>query len=407
MLKHFFLGVCWLFSCAFLTAQTTLDLRVHYKFDGTLNDEYSNSTAVSQDGTAEFGCGVRGNALRLSGNPGEGILIFGQEVNNLFKISDFTLSFYFKSTAFNQTRDIIAKRLECDQDSSFAIRYSPASATVVAEVSESANKSASTQYPLDAAQCWHHITVVRDHTRTLLYVDGLFVKQSSIATVINITNDAPLTLAAGPCLATTDEPFKGYIDDLRIYGRALKNDEVVQLYDRPDHIATRDTIVYINDVINVELTNTCAFNFIWTPNTYLNNEFAAEPVITLPDAGEFEYVVLMDDDECVAYDTLRVKVIDPATLDCKEIYLPNAFTPNTDIHNPVFGISNAIVVQDLISFEIYDRWGNRVFKALDAFDTWDATYNGQPVNPAVFLYVVKYRCNGEEFTKSGSVTVIR
>ena len=407
MQKSVFCVLFWLVCHVFLVAQTTVDLEVHYKFDGTLDDEYSNSTAVSQDGSAEFGCGVRGGALRLDGNAGQGVLIFGQEVNNLFKISDFSLSFYFKSTAFNQTRDIIAKRAECDQDSAFAIRYSPASATLVAEVSESVNKSASAQYKLDAAQCWHHITVVRDHTRTLLYVDGLFVKQSSIATVINLTNDAPLTLAAGPCLATTDEAFKGYIDDLRIYSRALKNDEIIQLYDRPDHIATRDTIVYINDLVQTDITNTCAINFIWTPDIYLNTPYIAEPLMTFPEAGEFEYVVQMDDNECIAYDTLRVKVVDPSTLDCKTLYVPSAFTPNTDNNNPVFGISNAIVVQDFISFEVFDRWGNRVFKASSAADTWDGSYNGKAVNSGVFLYLIKYRCNGEELSKTGAVTVIR
>ena len=137
---------------------------------------------------------------------------------------------------------------------------------------------------------------------------------------------------------------------MRIYSRALKNDEIIQLYDRPDHIATRDTIVYINDLVQTDITNTCAINFIWTPDIYLNTPYIAEPMMTFPEAGEFEYVVQMDDNECIAYDTLRVKVVDPSTLDCKTLYVPSAFTPNTDNNNPVFGISNAIVVQDFISF---------------------------------------------------------
>ena len=101
-------------------------------------------------------------------------------------------------------------------------------------------------------------------------------------------------------------------------------------------------------------------------------------------------------------------VIDPATLDCNTIFIPNAFTPGgSPGRNDAFGISTPFAVNDFISFEIFDRWGGRVFNAVDPFQTWDGSFQDKPVNPGVFLYRLRYRCDGVEKLKTGSLTLLR
>lgn len=96
-------------------------------------------------------------------------------------------------------------------------------------------------------------------------------------------------------------------------------------------------------------------------------------------------------------------VIDPKTLDCNKVFIPNAFTPGeTPNLNDLFGISNRFAVDEFISFEIFDRWGGRVFAAETQFDSWDGTSNGRPLNPGVFLYRLRYKCDGEEKVKAGA-----
>jgi gliding motility-associated-like protein len=113
-------------------------------------------------------------------------------------------------------------------------------------------------------------------------------------------------------------------------------------------------------------------------------------------------------ENCQATDSIFVDVIDPDTLDCSNIFIPNAFTPgDSPGRNDVFGISNPFVVSDFISFEIFDRWGGRVFNAENAFDTWDGTFQGKPTNPGVFLYRLRYRCKGAEKVYSGNLTLLR
>jgi gliding motility-associated-like protein len=113
-------------------------------------------------------------------------------------------------------------------------------------------------------------------------------------------------------------------------------------------------------------------------------------------------------DGCTAQDSIAVKVIDPETLDCDKIFLPNAFTPyNTQGRNDRFGISNPFAVRDFISFEVFDRWGGKVFAGTDRFDSWDGQYNGQPVNPGMYLYRLRYSCDGTERVKSGNLMLLK
>ena len=89
------------------------------------------------------------------------------------------------------------------------------------------------------------------------------------------------------------------------------------------------------------------------------------------------------------------------------MYLPKAFTPNGDGINDSYGISNPFAVRELISFEIYDRWGGRVFSTDNPFETWDGTSKGQYLNPGVLLYRVRFRCDDEEIIDVGSLSIIR
>jgi gliding motility-associated-like protein len=59
-----------------------------------------------------------------------------------------------------------------------------------------------------------------------------------------------------------------------------------------------------------------------------------------------------------------------------------------------------------ISFEIFNRWGERVFKTENPEECWDGTFRGQKLNTGVFVYKVKgIRTDGSEFEDAGNVTI--
>jgi gliding motility-associated-like protein len=58
-------------------------------------------------------------------------------------------------------------------------------------------------------------------------------------------------------------------------------------------------------------------------------------------------------------------------------YVPNTFTPDEDEFNPVFKpVITAGIDEHAYVLEIYDRWGELVFRTTDVDEGWDGTYQG-------------------------------
>ena len=111
---------------------------------------------------------------------------------------------------------------------------------------------------------------------------------------------------------------------------------------------------------------------------------------------------------CIDSAQVELRVVDE-----KPFYVPNAFSPNADGQNDGFTIYGGRAVAGIDRLNIYDRWGGQVFGRSDfpANDPelgWDGTVDGQPVNPAVFVYTATIRfINGSTEEVSGDVTVVR
>jgi gliding motility-associated-like protein len=273
------------------------------------------------------------------------------------------------------------------------------------DLNESPTKKISLSSTLDLT-CWHHYTIVRTGKRAKLYLNGRLIDEKVTSTKLNLTNSALLRIADSPCVGSTTERFRGKLDELRIYNRALSDEEIAGLYLGPDLIGNRDEILYLGEDLDIEIPVTCANNFSWTPTDGVSDPSSPNPTITPTQTTTYN-VTVVDDFGCTTNDTIKLTVIDPADLDCGGIFLPKAFTPNGDDLNDVYGISNPQAIQQLVAFEIFDRWGTRVFATTDAFETWDGTYRGETLNGGVYLYKVQYRCEGEDLTLSGTITMLK
>ncbi|MCS6928845.1 MAG: choice-of-anchor L domain-containing protein [Saprospiraceae bacterium] len=74
-------------------------------------------------------------------------------------------------------------------------------------------------------------------------------------------------------------------------------------------------------------------------------------------------------------------------------YVPTAFSPNGDGVNDLLTVHGSPEAR-ILSFEIYDRWGERVFSASnfsinDSNVGWDGTFRGQLLNSGVFVWVLQ------------------
>ncbi|PHI20367.1 hypothetical protein CEQ90_07865 [Lewinellaceae bacterium SD302] len=397
-----------------LGAQTTVGLVAHYNFDGNFSDLTGNSANGGiPSGVPEFACGVSGQAMQLFGG-NDFIRIPGGTSNNInreFDTEDFTLSFYFKPVGVNGTQYLISKRdTACDFEQLFYIRYAPTTRTLSAYLRQG-NQEVRVDYRIVNGSCWQHIVLERDNRRVRLYVNNEFAGEQGSTSRIDIFNSGELTFGSANCLGANETAFTGLMDEIRIYNRVLTDTERNELYLSPDMIVNPDQRLFLGESLDIEMNSTCGVIYNWTPVDNISDPSISEPTITPSVAGDQAFQVLIQDAEssCIATDSIILQVIDPDDLDCSQVFLPKAFTPNGigPAANETFGISNPFAVSEVISFEVYNRWGGRMFATADRFGRWDATFQGEDVNPGVYLWKVVFRCEEDELVQSGSVTVLR
>ena len=88
-----------------------------------------------------------------------------------------------------------------------------------------------------------------------------------------------------------------------------------------------------------------------------------------------------------------------------EVGIPNVFSPNGDNNNDLLFVLGSI---DHLDFQIYNRWGQQVFKTNNRSIGWDGTFMGQPCNPGVFAYRVSgIMPDGTPVEKKGNITLVR
>ena len=345
-------------------------------------------------------CSVRGNSFSLNGTDQQ-LVFFTSQISAAFALSDFSISFYFKPEPASARMNLFMDGEDCSDDNHFAIDYNPTANRVEVKLSESSTIGNNLNGALDPTRCWQHVAFVREGNTTTLYVNGELADQNSSATRINITNNSVLVCASNVCA----DRFNGLIDEIAIYDEAINALDVENLFFNPEEIVNRDTTIFLGGSVQIALTNNCADSYSWSPNSEIND--ATSPTPILMPTLDAVYSVDMISSTCTATDQIAITVIDPDALDCNEVFFPKAFTPNDDNLNEEFRINNPYSMDELLSFEILDRWGARVFFTDNALEGWDGSFAGQDVNPGVLLYRVRFVCDGVENTQIGSLTLIR
>ncbi len=88
-----------------------------------------------------------------------------------------------------------------------------------------------------------------------------------------------------------------------------------------------------------------------------------------------------------------------------QIFIPSAFSPNSDGINDFLGIKGNVTD---IDFKVFNQWGQLVFRADDASMLWDGNINGEPTSVGNYVYTVAYLdFSGRRKHKTGNVALIR
>ncbi len=162
-----------------------------------------------------------------------------------------------------------------------------------------------------------------------------------------------------------------------------------------------DTTVVLGQPLQLNATG--GTRYLWSPALGLNNSGISSPVSLTQ--NDITYLVKVSNASgCFDYDSIRVRVY----LVDAGIYVPTAFTPNSDGRNDFFRpVSLGLKILDV--FRIYNRWGQLVFSDTNVESQgWDGTFKGNKQEPATYIWQaegINYR--NEKIKKQGYVVLIR
>lgn len=140
----------------------------------------------------------------------------------------------------------------------------------------------------------------------------------------------------------------------------------------------------------------------WAPAAHFPDQTAKTQSTALKDSSTTFTIIAVSEDGCKDTASVRVNLAG----NVKDLFIPNAFTPNRDGKNDVFKVYGTTVTGAEI--RIYTQWGALIYETNDNTKGWDGTSKGvpQPVGP--YIYVVKVRTNDQDtFLKKGTINLIR
>ena len=132
------------------------------------------------------------------------------------------------------------------------------------------------------------------------------------------------------------------------------------------------------------------------------------PIFSIPNntSGNLSFVLEVSNDQgCTSQINSVLNILEDAAL-----YIPNTFSPDGNALNNVFKVIGRNIDPGAFELSIYNRWGEQIFKSLDATIGWDGSVTNLGAAPVgTYTYRVTYRfINGQDSqTIHGHLNLIR
>ncbi|MBL4593192.1 MAG: CotH kinase family protein, partial [Flavobacteriales bacterium] len=146
--------------------------------------------------------------------------------------------------------------------------------------------------------------------------------------------------------------------------------------------------------ITIDLTETPISNFLF--DRWGSNLHTLTPSVLSSNVS----FIVSGDDVITAY--YVEEVIPPP----KGAQVPMAFSPNDDGNNDILYVYGGQI--ESLTFDVYDRWGEKVFTSSSPSKGWDGNFNGKKAASGVYVYKLKaVFTDGDIENKSGNITLVR
>ena len=166
----------------------------------------------------------------------------------------------------------------------------------------------------------------------------------------------------------------------------------------PAVTVSNDTTINMGDIVQLLASGAILYN--WEPANQLSCFDCADPIAAPNET--IEYCVTGWENNCADTACVLINVL----INCGEVYVPSAFSPNDDGENDYLCVYGNCF--EKLTFKIYNRWGEVVFESSETGICWDGNWKGKKLNSAVFVYLLDgVLITGENIEKKGNISLIR
>jgi len=176
-------------------------------------------------------------------------------------------------------------------------------------------------------------------------------------------------------------------------GQNYTYSEPVRVYPLPEPEFGADTIyIYAGDYARLSVGEWSGYR--WSTGATTQDILVGEP-------GQY-WVEVQNGQCCWNADSVEVVLY--------ELYMPNAFRPESTINNEFKPVVPFNAVQDY-RLQIFDRWGQLIFESRDLGTGWTGEIKNQPAPLGVYAWRIDYQTVNEEGTRpvkmAGTVMLLR
>jgi gliding motility-associated-like protein len=138
-------------------------------------------------------------------------------------------------------------------------------------------------------------------------------------------------------------------------------------------------------------------SYYWSPAVFMNDPLSLQPIINPPRDTNYVLTAVSNDGCGMDTDTMQVFVY-------KDVFVPNAFSPNNDGLNDTWNIP-ALNANPEFELTVFNRQGQIVFQNKKSNRPWNGTFKGEPQPVGIYVYVIDLKVEGAVL--KGTVMLLR
>jgi gliding motility-associated-like protein len=154
---------------------------------------------------------------------------------------------------------------------------------------------------------------------------------------------------------------------------------------------------------SIQITATGGLTYIWSPSGGLSCNDCASPTAS-PQVTTTYTVTGFDAAGCLNTALVTITVEER----CGEVFIPTIFSPDGSgpVQNETLCIEGNCIKE--LVYEVYNRWGQQIFRTESIDSCWDGTFNGKSVDAGAYVYKAVIILNdGTTKEESGIITLIK